>query len=215
MIFYELAKSARVFLDVGANTGYFTLLSCAASDSCRSVCFEPAPRTRQLLMDNLSLNDWTSRCEVREEAVSDAPGKAFLIMPYYHLDAALEGIPLRVPEEMRFEVTVTTIDSIAPSGADLVKMDIERHEHKALAGMPQLLADSKPTIILEVSPGGPVEAIHEILDPLGYKHFHLLPEGPREMKRIEPDPAMSARNYLCAARREVIDFVRGKAIGSR
>ncbi len=43
-VFYRLARSARLVLDVGANTGFYTLLACAANDDCRVLSFEPVPR---------------------------------------------------------------------------------------------------------------------------------------------------------------------------
>src|SRR6476619_920138 len=73
-VFRELVKEARVFVDVGANTGIYSLIGLAANPKLRVIAFEPVPRIRQRLEENLVLNGWQTRCEIRGEAVSDNLG---------------------------------------------------------------------------------------------------------------------------------------------
>jgi hypothetical protein len=48
------------FVDVGANVGSYTVLACAVRGA-KGYCFEPVPTTYRRLLDNLRLNDLTSR----------------------------------------------------------------------------------------------------------------------------------------------------------
>lgn len=42
-VFYELSKKAKVVLDIGANTGIYTLLACSANKSSKVIAFEAVP----------------------------------------------------------------------------------------------------------------------------------------------------------------------------
>lgn len=43
-VFVELVKDAQVFLDIGANIGYYSLLAAAFNPDVKIVSFEPLPR---------------------------------------------------------------------------------------------------------------------------------------------------------------------------
>jgi len=79
-MFFAAARRARVVVDVGANTGIYTLLACAASPHCRVVAFEPVPRVFRRLEENIALNGWQGRCEARCEAIADRDG----VVPFHN-----------------------------------------------------------------------------------------------------------------------------------
>ena len=68
--------SADVFIDVGANIGYYTCL--ALSMKKHTVAIEPLPENLRLLYSNLSINGWTKDVEIYPVGLSDKPGLASL-----------------------------------------------------------------------------------------------------------------------------------------
>ena len=76
----ELAKRSDNLLDVGANTGSFSLIAKTANPSAKVVAFEPIEDTFRLLKTNIELNKYDIIAE--QIALSDKTGKAeILIFP--------------------------------------------------------------------------------------------------------------------------------------
>jgi FkbM family methyltransferase len=200
-LFGRLAARASLTLDIGANTGFYTLLAAAANPAGRVIAFEPVPRIYGRLCDNIELNGWDHRCDARQQAVSRAAGEMTLHVPDQEIptSASLNPEGYRGQSGKQVPVQVTTMDAAVPEGdrVDLIKIDVEGYEHDALAGGERVLSRDQPLIVLEVNPGGPAAQIEAILKPLGYRFQHLRPEGPRPVDSIAPDPAVHWRNFLC------------------
>jgi methylase of polypeptide subunit release factors len=77
-LFHKLARKARVILDIGANTGFCSLVACAANPDCRVLAWEPVPHLCAKLRANIELNKFTARCERRQVALSDHNGRGSL-----------------------------------------------------------------------------------------------------------------------------------------
>ncbi len=203
-LFARLARGAGTVLDVGANTGLFTLLALASGPDCRVVAFEPVPRTHRLLLEQVALNGWSDRCEARSSAASDAPGIAEFHVPFedYPTSASLDPSGFRGMAGESIRVVVEALDDAIPPGTrvGLAKIDVEGFEDRALRGMRRILEESRPHLVVECNPDGPFSAVESLLIPLGYRFFHLSQRGPRRVDRIVPDSCEHARNYLAIAR---------------
>ncbi len=81
-VFYGIAQRSDVILDIGANTGAYTLVACAANSNCKVIAFEPVPRVFERLHQNLETNKLENRVEARQEAVSNFEGSAQLAVPH-------------------------------------------------------------------------------------------------------------------------------------
>lgn len=202
-VFLMLVRSARTFIDVGANTGVFSLLACAANPTVAVVAFEPVPAVFARLVEHVRINGMSARIEARPEAVSNTTGRATIFVPDY---AAPTGASLRVGGlrgmgRVSVDVPLTTLDQACAerTRVDLIKIDVEGVEDRVLEGMPRILATDKPAIIVEVLPDGPFRAVQEILGRHGYRFFHLRGSGPTPMREIVPDPTQKYENYLCSA----------------
>src|SRR5260370_25620164 len=55
-LFVELARKSRGVLDIGANTGLYAVLACAANPAAKVFAWEPVPYLAQKLRNNISLN---------------------------------------------------------------------------------------------------------------------------------------------------------------
>lgn len=203
-VFARLARRAQWVLDVGANTGLFSLIACAANPNVSVMAFEPVPSTHQRLSENIALNGWSGRVQLHAEAVADRTGLAKLHIPAEGLpsSASLHAAGFRGQEGRLVEVAVTTIDHACPAGAhvDLAKIDVEGFEDKVLLGMTRVLHDSRPMLVIECNPDGPFGEVEAILRSFGYHFYHLREDGPVPVERIEPDPRERSRNFLCSAR---------------
>jgi len=182
-LFVEFAKNAHRIVDVGAHTGFYTLLASVANAGCEVMSFEPLPATFNRLIKNIRVNNLGARCVPFEAAVSDRVSKTSLSVPIdktmTFIDAAAGTVP----------VSTTTLDAVIPRDGKtkLIKIDVEGHELAVLAGMNQTLVDSRPTIFFECNPGGPAVEIEEFLRSHSYRIFSIVDGQPKELHRLIPE----------------------------
>ena len=68
-------------VDVGANTGFYSLLAARIRPDVQIVAVEPYPPIVRLLERNIALNGFTARIEVVRKALGDSTGIAELFVP--------------------------------------------------------------------------------------------------------------------------------------
>lgn len=169
-----LLPRGGTFWDVGANAGYHTLL--AARIASQVVAVEPDPDALRALKENLDLNG-ASNTTILNAAVSDEPGTLTLMRNPNTLKSAVEGL-----EETGTPHTVesVTLDSLVVKlgPPDLIKIDIEGAEVRALKGASSLLRDHRPTLLLSLHAGA-ADACTAILQGASYECHPL--EGHEQM----------------------------------
>jgi FkbM family methyltransferase len=199
--FLQAVRSATTFLDIGANTGIYSLAACAVNPSVHVIAFEPAPRIRERLRENVSVNAWERRIEIRAEAVAGGVATASFHVPAGDLPctSSLHPEGFRKLPGALIEVETTSVDAFMSGRdpADLLKIDVEGFENAVLDGMRDILERRPPSIILEVNLDGPHTAVQKILERYGYAFYHLTPSGARPMDGLRPDASQVCRNYLC------------------
>jgi FkbM family methyltransferase len=141
-----------LFIDVGANSGSFTVLACGAAGS-RGYSFEPAPSTYSRLLDNLSLNGLQPRVTPLNLGLGDCEDEILFSTnrdtDNHILTKDEAGIPaVRVP--------VRTLDSIlAAESPSMMKIDVQGYETKVLEGAKETLAKpSLHSVIMELHGSG-------------------------------------------------------------
>lgn len=200
-VFSDIARNSKLILDIGANTGLFTLIAAASNPTCRIISFEPVPHICDRLKAHIELNGLEQRCQVRQEALTNRIGSAKFHIPLGEVptSASLNTHGFRGTKGYLIEVPVDTVDNVcSEKRVDLVKIDVEGFEDKVLEGMQRVLLESAPIIIIECNPDGPFQAVESILDSFGYRFFHLRREGPVQVRKIIPDINQRERNFLCA-----------------
>jgi FkbM family methyltransferase len=207
-LFFDLAISSRVTLDIGAHVGYFALLASHANPAGSVYAFEPLAQVRERLQRNLALND-AANVTCVPLAVGSPGGTA----EFFHVR---DGVPsssslsegfmqtIVAPDELRSStVEVVEADEFVDAhglvGIDLVKVDTETTEAAVFRGMLRTLRRDQPDIICEVLDAEVAHAIEALLEPLGYEFFLLTKRGPVRCSHIRPDPAWP--NFLFRARR--------------
>jgi FkbM family methyltransferase len=199
--FLEVASTARVAVDVGANTGVFTLLAGAANPRSTVIAFEPLPHLCDALRRNVELNGWNRRVRIFDQAVADRVGVAAFHVPRVDVptSASLNRNGFRGLDGDVIDVHTTTLDASLgdQTGVDLVKIDVEGFEDKVLQGMTGILSRSRPVIVLECNPDGPHREMDQVLSDHRYALYHLGTRGPKRKERLVPDRTERCRNYLC------------------
>lgn len=200
-----LRKALRpgdTFLDLGANIGYFTMLAASlVGPSGRVIAFEPRHDNVALL--RLSARENGFGCvEVHPLAAAERE-QAFKYYP--HPDNSLSHVveEARLGSGTSHAVRAVALDE-ALAGLprlDVVKMDIDGNEPRALAGMRGLLTRHHPLLFFELAPScleqvsrADPEALLEEIRRLGYELRTLGLDG-------YASPPQTAQEVLAAYRR--------------
>ncbi len=201
--FYELAGSSRLTVDVGAHVGYFSVLAALANAKGEVHAFEPLPPVHSRLERNVALNG-LSNVKIHQLALGREGARAdFFHVPHSipsssSLSRAFMESIVEPDRLVASPVEVSTFDAFAEehglTGIDLVKIDTESTEHEVLAGMTETLERDRPAIVCEILPGGPGEAVEDILRPFGYRYLLLTGTGPVPREHVEPHSKW--RNFL-------------------
>lgn len=183
-VFRELVKPGHTIIDIGANSGYFSLLSATLVGSRGQViAFEPIPSVRQALLANIQLNK-LENVQVIPSAVSDRADKITI----YEGPAGHKGISsIRPIASASRKVLIDTIplDSLVHefSRLDCVKVDVEGAEFLVLLGMDNLIRTHHPCLIIEFtneylkSFGHSVGQMSEWLISRGYRIYRIEDQG--------------------------------------
>ena len=149
-------KDGDVFLDVGANIGWYPLVLARTSPHrIETLAFEPDPLNFALLEANVRLNGCPSVRPIRK-AVADTEGTRTLYR-YANKNLGRHSL-LPINDRGTVEVETVTLDGflaregIDPGRVAFVKVDVEGYELPVLNGAQRLL-DAVPLVLCEYSPG--------------------------------------------------------------
>lgn len=201
-------QPAHVFLDVGANLGYFTVR--LARKVARVVAFEPGPANHAYCAGNVALNGlenvelhavglWHEDTTLQLRTDSSCVGMATVAPTGGHADT----------------IRVAPLDSLVAGGEvtlprlDMIKMDIEGAELAALSGMRDTLARHRPRIVMEINRpalaacGASADEVWSFLTSRGYRILAF-----EHWKETDPAPVGSVDDLkrLCPSD-SLIDIV--------
>ena len=201
----RILRPGMTFVDIGANWGYFSLAAAhLVGPLGRVVSVEADPAACHALHVNTARNG-IHHVIVLQMAASDGPGTVWL--QQYEANASDSGnygvtsTTTVAAHGRRFEVTARALDQVlddlAVDRIDLLKMDIEGGEARALAGLDRRLGERRITrILLEIHPqhlqdqGSSVEQVVRRLRDYGYRGWTI-------------DHSVAATGRVAAARMDV------------
>jgi len=201
IVFGDIIAGVHTFVDIGANTGFFTLVAAKINPSVSVHAFEPVPAIFQILKRHVELNGLSGNCRLNSLAVSDRVGSVPFHIPYETMASASlnpEGF-CHLPGQIVNARSITLdeyVNKASLKKVDLLKIDVEGFEPQVLAGATEVLRRDRPTIICECLPTADTASIENLLLPLGYFFFHLADSGPIKRERIVPDKTGRYQNYL-------------------
>lgn len=161
-VFRRVVKPGMVVLDLGASVGYFSLLAAhLVGPAGRVIAFEPGADNAKLLMMSALANRF-EHVDLYPNAVADRESIFFfdvLLGSNGALGTEVGGG--MNPEEItglyyRTLVRTIRLDAILSPlpRLDVVKMDVEGAEYRALIGGQRLIDRHRPIMFLEFSPAG-------------------------------------------------------------
>lgn len=171
-VFSELSRTAERVLDVGAYSGIYSLIACADGPG-DVIAFEPNPEVCPFLECNIRANGWHNRITVIPKGASDVSGTSRMTIPNDPTSARVDDSGTGPTIEL------TTIDEVLGGRrADVIKVDVEGLEARALVGASETLTRYKPALIVESLDERSFEELHAVLKPHGYDRCeHLGPQG--------------------------------------
>lgn len=200
-----------VAVDVGANSGFFTvLMGLLTGTAGRVVSFEPAPENIARLKHNVALNNLVNVTLIERPASATAEEVSF-----YHNSDNAGGHSVWDPGEFEPNVRsrenpravvmqATTLDRelAALRTPALIKVDTEGAEHRVLAGAQELLRDARvPFVIAELHEfgleklGSSQYDLRRFMYELGYDTYALQVDGSLP-KLIPPDTRLMSNYFL-------------------
>jgi len=151
LLLREYLRSADVFVDVGANIGFYACLARLADKHVIAV--EPLSKNLEYLYANILANDWTD-IEVFPVGLSDRPGLATLYGGS-STGASLISSWAGASQLFRRIIPVSTLDVLLngrfAGKKILIKIDVEGAEYPVLLGATNVMClQPKPTWIVEI-----------------------------------------------------------------
>ncbi|WP_439597245.1 FkbM family methyltransferase [Falsiroseomonas sp.] len=192
-LYEKMIRPGDTVLDLGAHLGVYALLGALATGPTGRVeAFEPNPRFAALLARSLAVNGLSDHARVNNMAVGAEEGTAELLFSWaWGGGGHLTVTPGHVPEGGQTRACrVVALDDLFPDPAftvDVVKMDVEGTETRAVRGMRALLARSpRAKIMFEFAPGmlaaqgSSAAELVEQFSELGFQFWNIAPRSKLE-----------------------------------
>jgi FkbM family methyltransferase len=196
-ILMSVTNPGDVFVDIGANVGYFTVLGAwRAYPGGQVWAFEPIPKLYRIMSDNLHNNGFSMMAERRQLGLSDRTGVAQLrIFEGYEATSTMRELSadfISVTEQQTgrqshvIDCNIVRLDDEMSDVKEInvLKIDAEGHEPSIIRGAQKILARSgNIRIVMEFVPSimGEVEAA---------AHLKLLRDLDFSIFRIESDASL-------------------------
>jgi FkbM family methyltransferase len=156
----DRVRPGDICLNIGANVGIYTLLLTKwSAPSGRVYSFEPNPKVRAILLDNIRRNGFSDRVSVSEHAVGGERGEAtFFADGITGLGRLGQSHPASGAAATSFTVPVATIDEFCKQNRltpRWIVMDIEGFEIPALEGASETIRAGRETglnLVVEMHP---------------------------------------------------------------
>lgn len=198
----ELVPEGGTVLDVGANVGWFTLLAAGlVGPGGRVHAVEANPRNTALLRRSVLANGFEGIVTIHPVAASDAPA-TMVLAPQAGSNGIVADDAWYATQFDAQLVHATRLDDLLGGldRLDVVKIDIEGGELRALRGArgllerfrPHVLAEHSPDLLRQVSRAEPEELLG-LWAGLGYTATVLLPDAHPEPVPLEVGALEAAR----------------------
>lgn len=195
----ELSEQSNTILDIGSNTGVYSLIAKTVNQNASVFAFEPLEKIYKLLEHNIKLNNYDIK--VVRKGVSNESGTADM----YDVDdehtytaSISDNSHLKSSETVRTTIDITTIDDFIKDeelkGIDLMKVDVEMHEVEAMQGFKEHIQKFQPTMLIEILRDHIGKDIEEIIKDIDYLYFNVNED--KGIKKTEHLSASDHHNFL-------------------
>jgi FkbM family methyltransferase len=170
-------------IDVGANTGFYSLLAVSVSADVGVVAYEPYAPVRQRLQANLRLSPRRRAIKVCPFAASDTAGDKLLYVP----DGSHGLVETSASLWAEFKASGTASARVKAVRLDdqhagrrrvaVIKVDAEGHDLEVLQGAAGILQRDRPILFLEVLLRADEAGLTRLLHDHAYVDVTLLPDA--------------------------------------
>jgi FkbM family methyltransferase len=204
LLFRELLKEIDIFLDIGSNIGYYSIVAASENKKIKIISFEPNPKLYSILKENKKINGFHNIC-CEPIGVSNVNKIIRLYIAKSDMSASLkEGFRECIKT---ISVNAVSLDKYLKQGIGkriLIKLDIEGHEPKAIKGAINILKNHKPDILLEVIQDYDSKTL-KIFKDCGYSFYQITNSGFHKKNRLlkpTKDTNYKFLNYLITSKKE-------------
>lgn len=172
-------KSDTVFIDVGANIGYYSIWASKFNSAGKIYSFEPSEINFKRLNENIACNSLFSQITPIQKAVAASSGPISMTANLDTLNHIVKN-EIKSDNANTIKVDCISLDDFAQkeniSAIDYLKIDVEGYELDVLIGAEKLLMEKKIGIIqMEINnalqhSGHSVDAMLDLLR----KHSYIL-----------------------------------------
>jgi len=217
-LFTGFAKNANTILDVGANTGLYSILSYNSQPNAKIFAFEPYTVNMTRLQKNTALNSLSDNFTPVAKAVGNSNEMLSFTVP--ENDQVCDVLSADSEFTNKFyrkwinykqiDVPQVTLNGFvkeqALSSVDLIKIDVENFELSVLQGALEVLEAHSPVIFIEIFVNPEKVAFYEEhLKPLGYSCYLVMHEGLMRTETLLENP--DCRNFILSKAKPVKDYL--------
>ena len=173
-VWLKLCENSQSILDIGANTGIYSILAKTLNSNAQVFAFEPHPYFFSLLQKNKEINQQSFTA---------------LQLAATNLDGDLDiedysgKLPIISVKGMRLD---TFFEMHMTSKIDLIKLVVENNEQQVLEGYKKYIEIHRPTILIEVLNSEIAKQINSLLPDNVYIYFSIdESKGLRRTERLE------------------------------
>lgn len=177
-IWIQLCKIHDCIVDVGANTGVFSLIAKAINPGAKVIAVEAIERVGKKLAQNIALNDFDF--EYKCAAVSSVSGEGIIydsLSSEHVLSVSLnpsfnEGDSSLVPVAVNM-ITLDQITDEIKRPIELIKVDTETHEPEVLKGYQNYLRMHQPSMLIEILTNEVAAEVNELISGTDYLLYNV------------------------------------------
>jgi FkbM family methyltransferase len=160
-IFLGFAKKSTTILDVGANTGLYSLLSARVNPTAEIFAFEPYFYNAQRLKKNIELNK-CNNITVIENAVGEMNNVVQFSIPLTEMIIDVASVNEEFTKSVygnqvqwkKVDVNQVSLDSFKETNLknkkiDLIKIDVESYEMSVFNGSVNIFNTDRPVVLFE------------------------------------------------------------------
>jgi FkbM family methyltransferase len=200
-LWMDLCRRSKTILDIGANTGVYSVLAGTVNPTARILAFEPVKMIFERLVQNININKLKVKTFPMALAESDGEDKIYFAETVSDTFDQASLNPRSYNNRPTREVTIskkklsTIIRDEAITDIDLMKIDVETFEPNVLRGMENFLTSFKPTMIIEILNETVAVQVMQVIDGLNYELYRI-DDMKGLVKQLNLSPAPKGSNFL-------------------
>ncbi|SDS70043.1 FkbM family methyltransferase [Winogradskyella sediminis] len=206
-IFEQLSKKTNIFLDIGSNIGYYSILGVKSNPNMKVYAFEPAFGPKNFLNKNIELNNLSNSIRAFDLALSITLGEIdfyeveSLKYKYINYNLAGEGNAGTKKTSRNFiknTVKATTLNNFIDinniENIDLIKIDTEGTEVDILNSGRESIRKFQPIIICETLFNTTENDLEDFFSEIDYDFYNHVGNGLKKVSTIKRNQDNGVRN---------------------